>query len=126
MSRYLFKDFIEKHFKKTINIINKGIEIEGLYYLFFMRMVPIFPFFLINLAFSVTKIKASQFYTISQIGMLLGTSLFINAGTQLSTIKSFEDILNTKILLSLLLIALLPIIFKKLYNLKKRKSNENL
>tara|TARA_B100002051_G_scaffold269771_1_gene301603 strand:- start:47 stop:742 length:696 start_codon:yes stop_codon:yes gene_type:complete len=114
ISRYLFKNFIEKKFKKSITTINAGIAKDGLYYLFFVRMTPIFPFFLINLVFSVTKIKALQFYIISQIGMLLGTLLFINAGTQLSKINSIEDILNKYVIISLILIALMPIVIKKI------------
>ena len=84
-------------------------------------MTPIFPFFLINLVFSVTKIKALQFYIISQIGMLLGTLLFINAGTQLSKINSIEDIFNKYVIISLVLIALMPIVIKKTFVYCKSK-----
>ena len=115
ISRYLFKNFIEKKFKKSLKTINAGIAKDGLYYLFFVRMTPIFPFFLINLVFSVTKIKALQFYIISQIGMFLGTLLFINAGTQISKINSIEDILNKYVIISLVLIALIPIMIKKIF-----------
>ncbi len=115
ISRYLFKNFIEKKFKKSLKTINAGVAKDGLYYLFFVRMTPIFPFFLINLVFSVTKIKALQFYIISQIGMLLGTLLFINAGTQISKINSIEDILNKYVIISLILIALIPIVIKKIF-----------
>ena len=115
ISRYLFKNFIEKKFKKSIKTVNAGIAKDGLYYLFFVRMTPIFPFFLINLVFSVTKIKALQFYIISQIGMLLGTLLFINAGTQISKINSIGDILNKYVIISLILIALIPIVIKKIF-----------
>ncbi len=72
-------------------------------------------FFLINLLFSVTKIKALQFYIVSQIGMLLGTLLFINAGTQLAKINSIEDIFNKYVIISLVLIALIPIVLKKIF-----------
>ena len=78
-------------------------------------MTPIFPFFLINLLFSVTQIKALNFYIVSQIGMLLGTLLFINAGTQLSKINSIEDIFNKYVIISLVLIALIPIVVKKIF-----------
>ena len=115
ISRYLFKNFIERKFDKALKIINAGIAKDGIYYLFFVRMTPIFPFFLINLLFSVTKIKALQFYIVSQIGMLLGTLLFINAGTQLAKINSIEDILNKYVIISLVLIALIPIVLKKIF-----------
>ena len=115
ISRYLFKNFIERKFNKALKIINAGIAKDGIYYLFFVRMTPIFPFFLINLLFSVTRIKALQFYIVSQIGMLLGTLLFINAGTQLAKINSIEDIFNKYVIISLVLIALIPIVLKKIY-----------
>ena len=115
LSRYLFKNFIEKKFDKSLKIINAGIAKDGIYYLFFVRMTPIFPFFLINLLFSVTQIKALNFYIVSQIGMLLGTLLFINAGTQLSKINSIEDIFNKYVIISLVLIALIPIVVKKIF-----------
>ena len=114
ISRYLFKSFIERKFSKSLKIINTGIAKDGIYYLFFVRMTPIFPFFLINLLFSVTKIKALEFYLISQIGMLLGTLLFINAGTQLSKINSIEQIFNIYVIVALILIALIPILVKKI------------
>ena len=115
ISRYLFKNFIERKFDKSLKIINAGIAKDGIYYLFFVRMTPIFPFFLINLLFSVTKIKALQFYIVSQIGMFLGTLLFINAGTQISKINSIEDIFNKYVIISLVLIALIPIAIKKIF-----------
>jgi len=113
LARYLFKGYIEKKFTKSLEVINRGVLKDGVYYLFFVRMTPIFPFFLINLLFSVTKIKPLNFYLISQVGMLLGTALFINAGTQLSKIKSLEDILSKYVILSLILIAILPFLIKK-------------
>tara|TARA_A100001011_G_scaffold400741_1_gene518196 strand:- start:16513 stop:17118 length:606 start_codon:yes stop_codon:yes gene_type:complete len=118
-ARYLFKNFIEKKFEKSLKVINKGIDKDGVYYLFFVRMTPIFPFFLINLLFSVTKINAYHFYFVSQLGMFLSTLLFINAGTQLTKIYSFEDILNKYVVISLILIALVPIVFKKIYTYYK-------
>ena len=115
IARYLLKNFIEKKFEKPLKAINKGIDNNGPYYLFFVRMIPIFPFFLINLLFSVTKINVFHFYFVSQVGMFLGTLLFINAGTQLSKINSFEDILNKYVIISLILIAIVPILLKKVY-----------
>ena len=121
LARFLFKDFIEDKFAKALKVINRGILKDGIYYLFFVRMVPIFPFFLINLLFSVTKIKAFNFYIASQIGMLLGTALFINAGTQISKIKSLEDILDKYVIISLILIAILPLLIKKVLQIFKFK-----
>lgn len=122
MARYLFKNYIEKNFNKTLEKINKGIEKDGIYYLFFVRMTPVFPFFLINLLFSVTKIRARSFYFTSQIGMLFGTALFINAGTQLSKINSVEDIFNIYVIISIILIATFPIVIKKIVELLRKKN----
>ena len=82
---------------------------------FLLEWLLFFLFFLINLLFSVTKIKALQFYIVSQVGMLLGTLLFINAGTQLSKINSMEDIFNKYVIISLVSIALVPIVIKKIF-----------
>ncbi len=121
LARYLFKSFIEKKFKKPLKVINKGIVENGTYYLFFVRMIPIFPFFLINLLFSVTKINVFHFYFVSQLGMLLGTFLFINAGTQLAKINSVEDIFSKYVIISFILIAFIPIVFKKIFNYYRAK-----
>ena len=126
IARYLFKSFIERKFSKALNKINKGIEESGLIYLFFVRMTPIFPFFLINLVFSVTKIRPLSFYWVSQLGMLFGTALFINAGTQISNINSTKDIFDKYVIISLILIAILPILIKKIINFIKGKNNERV
>jgi uncharacterized membrane protein YdjX (TVP38/TMEM64 family) len=126
IARYLLKSFIERKFSKALNKINKGIEENGLIYLFFVRMTPIFPFFLINLVFSVTKIKPLSFYWVSQLGMLFGTALFINAGTQISNINSTQDIFNKYVIISLILIAIMPILIKKIINFIKGKKNERV
>ena len=126
IARYLFKSFIERKFSKALNKINKGIEENGLIYLFFVRMTPIFPFFLINLVFSVTKISPLSFYWVSQLGMLFGTALFINAGTQISNINSTQDIFNKYVIISLILIAIMPILIKKIINFIKGKNNERV
>ena len=126
IARYLFKSFIEQKFSITLNKINKGIEENGLFYLFFVRMTPIFPFFLINLVFSLTKIKAFSFYWVSQLGMLFGTALFINAGTQIANINSTQEIFNKYVIISLVFIAIMPIIIKKSMNFIKDKKNERI
>ena len=121
IARFLFRDFIEKKFKKSLKVINQGISKDGIFYLFFVRMTPIFPFFLINVLFSVTKIKPKNFYFVSQLGMFLGTSLFINAGTQLSKINTINDVLNKHIIVSLVLIAIIPLLIRKSLDFLKRK-----
>ena len=94
-------------------------------YLLFLRLSPIFPFFIINLVFGLTKMKTIQFYTVSQIGMFVGTAIFVNAGVQLGKLNSLEDILSIQIILSLTLIGIFPLITKKLYNYYKLNVRKN-
>jgi len=114
MSRFVLKDYVEKKYSKYLEKINEGIKKDGIYYLFFLRLSPIFPFFIINLVFGLTKMKVLTFYLVSQIGMFLGTIIFVNAGVQLSKINKTEDILNIEIIVSFILIGLAPLIIKKL------------
>ena len=76
MSRFVLKDYVEKKYSKYLEKINEGIKKDGIYYLFFLRLSPIFPFFIINLVFGLTKMKVLTFYLVSQIGMFLGTIIF--------------------------------------------------
>ena len=121
LSRYLFKDLIQEKYKKYLSKVNQGIKEEGLLYLFFLRLSPIFPFFIINLTFGLTNMKWTNFYWISQLGMLPATILFVNAGKQLSQINNLEDILTMKVIISLSAIGLLPIITKRIYERFKSK-----
>ena len=121
LSRYLFKDLIQEKYKKYLSKVNQGIKEEGLLYLFFLRLSPIFPFFIINLTFGLTNMKWINFYWISQLGMLPATILFVNAGKQLSQINNLEDILTMKVIISLSAIGLLPIITKRIYGRFKTK-----
>ena len=121
LSRYLFKDLVQEKYKKYLSKVNQGIKDEGLLYLLFLRLSPIFPFFVINITFGLTHMKWTNFYWISQVGMLPATILFVNAGNQLSQINNLEDILTTKVIVSLSAIGLLPIITKRIYERFKSK-----
>jgi len=122
ISRYLFKDIFQEKYKKYLVRVNLGIKKEGLLYLLFLRLSPIFPFFLINLTFGLTQMKWTNFYWISQLGMLPATVLFVNAGNQLSQINNLEDILTMKVIVSLSAIGLLPIVTKRIYEKYKTKN----
>ena len=122
ISRYLFKDIFQEKYKKYLVKVNLGIKKEGLLYLLFLRLSPIFPFFLINLTFGLTQMKWTNFYWISQLGMLPATVLFVNAGNQLSQINNLEDILTMKVIISLSAIGLLPIVTKRIYEKYKTKN----
>ncbi|WP_292950436.1 MULTISPECIES: dihydrolipoyl dehydrogenase [unclassified Neptuniibacter] len=120
-SRFLLRDSIQKRFQQQLSSINEGIEKEGAFYLFTLRLVPIFPFFVINLGMGVTPIKTWTFYWVSQLGMLAGTAVYVNAGTQLGQLESLAGILAPGILISFTLLGLFPLIAKKVINLIKAK-----
>ena len=121
LSRYLFKDLVQAKYKKYLIKVNQNIKEEGLLYLLFLRLSPIFPFFIINLTFGLTHMKWTNFYWISQLGMLPATILFVNAGNQLSQINNLEDILTIKVIMSLSAIGLSPIITRRIYERSKAK-----
>jgi pyruvate/2-oxoglutarate dehydrogenase complex dihydrolipoamide dehydrogenase (E3) component/uncharacterized membrane protein YdjX (TVP38/TMEM64 family) len=126
VSRYLLRDTIKKRFPERLTAIDAGVEKEGGFYLFTLRLVPIFPFFLINLLMGVTAIKARTFYWVSQIGMLAGTFVFVNAGTQLAQVESLSGILSFNLILSFALLGFFPLIAKGILNVfKKRRVYKN-
>ncbi|RJX26124.1 MAG: TVP38/TMEM64 family protein [Desulfurivibrio sp.] len=114
VSRFLLRDWVQKKFGERLAPINRGIEQEGGFYLFTMRLVPAFPFFLINLAMGVTRIPLLQYYWVSQIGMLPGTIVYVNAGKELAKIDSVSGILSPSLLASFALLGLFPITVKKI------------
>ena len=120
-SRYLLRDSVKGRFGARLADIDKGIEREGAFYLFTLRLVPVFPFFVINLLMGLTKMKAATFYWVSQLGMLAGTLVYVNAGTQLARIESLKGILSPGLLLSFVLLGLFPLLAKKLIDAVKAR-----
>ena len=126
VSRYLLRDTIKKRFPERLAAIDKGVDKEGAFYLFTLRLVPVFPFFLINLLMGLTAIKSWTFYWVSQIGMLAGTFVFVNAGTQLAQIERLSGILSLDLILSFALLGVFPLIAKAILNVfKKRRVYKN-
>ena len=119
-SRYALRAYIQKSFSNYLDKINKGIETDGWLYLLFLRLSPIFPFFIINLVFGLTKMKTLEFYVVSQIGMFIATAIFVNAGVQISNLNSLEEILSFKIVASLTVIGLFPLLVKYIYKMIKK------
>ncbi|MGF1744014.1 TVP38/TMEM64 family protein [Vibrio minamisatsumaniensis] len=115
-SRYLLRDWIQSKFSDKLVTINKGIEKDGSFYLFSLRLIPVFPFFIINLLMGLTPMSITRYYLTSQIGMLPGTAVFLNAGTQLAEIDSLSGIVSPSVLLSFILLGVFPIIAKWLMN----------
>ncbi len=116
VSRYVLRDSVQSRFADKINTINRGIEKDGPFYLFALRLVPAIPFFVINLAMGVTTIKTWTFFWVSQVGMLAGTVVYVNAGTQLAQIETLSGILSAPIILSFVLLAMLPFIGRLIVN----------
>lgn len=112
-ARFLFRDTVQAKFGEHLKTINEGIEKEGEYYLFTLRLVPLFPFFMINLLMGLTTLKTRTFYGISQLGMLAGTLVYVNAGTQLGKLDSLSGILSPILVGSFVLLGVFPLIAKK-------------
>ena len=121
VSRYLLRDSLQKRFPERLKAIDEGIKKEGAFYLFTLRLVPIFPFFLINLLMGVTALKSWTFYWVSQIGMLAGTFIFVNAGTQLAQIESLSGILSFGLIISFVLLGVFPLVAKGIVNMIKKR-----
>jgi pyruvate/2-oxoglutarate dehydrogenase complex dihydrolipoamide dehydrogenase (E3) component/uncharacterized membrane protein YdjX (TVP38/TMEM64 family) len=120
-SRYLLRDWVQKKFGDRLAALNAGVEKDGAFYLFSLRLVPIFPFFLINLLMGLTPIRTWTYYCVSQIGMLLGTIVYVNAGTQLAAINSPRDIASPTLLASFVVLGLLPWIGRWVMSRIKRR-----
>ena len=120
-SRHLFRDAVQGRFGDRLKRIDAGIAREGGFYLFALRLVPVFPFFVINLAMGLTAIRAWTFYWISQLGMLAGTVVFVNAGRELGRLQSLSGILSPRLLLAFAALGLLPLIARKGLNLLRAR-----
>ena len=121
-SRYVLQDTMESRFGERLKGINEGLERDGAFYLFTVRMIPYIPFFVVNLVFGLTRIKTVTFALVSQVGMLLGTIVYVNAGTRLAEVNNPGDLLSPALLASFLLLALVPWIAKGIIGwIKARK-----
>lgn len=122
VSRYLLRDSVQSRFGKQLAPINDGVKRDGALYLLTLRLVPVFPFFVINLLMGLTPMPARRFYWVSQLGMLAGTAVYVNAGTQLAAIQSLRDVVSPGLLLSFALLGVFPLIGKAVADwLKARK-----
>jgi len=127
VSRFILKDWVQGKFGDKLKTINEGIEKEGTVYLFTLRLIPVFPFWLINLVMGPTRMPLYRFYIVSQVGMLAGTIVYVNAGKELAKIESLSGILSPTLIFSFVLLGLFPLIAKKLLVLyKSRKGFKGL
>ena len=121
LSRYLFRNFVQRCFPEQIQTINLGIQKDGGFYLFTLRLLPVVPFFLINLAIGLTCLRTSTFYWVSQLGMLPGTLIYINAGSELAKLETLSDILSPTLTVSLVLLGIFPLLVRKLLSIIETK-----
>jgi uncharacterized membrane protein YdjX (TVP38/TMEM64 family) len=113
VARFLLRDWVQGHFGDRLRTVNDGIARDGAFYLFTLRLVPVFPFFIINLVMGLTPMRARSFYWVSQVGMLPGTAVYVNAGTQLGQLDSVAGILSPGLLLSFTLLGLFPLLARR-------------
>lgn len=123
VARYLLRDTIQHRFGTRLAPLNEGVARDGPLYLLSLRLVPLFPFWLVNLLMALTPLRAAPFYGVSQLGMLPGTAVFVNAGTQLAAVGALSDVLSGPLLASFVLLGLFPLIAKGLMGwLQRRKA----
>src|SRR5262245_36741002 len=121
VSRSLLGEWVQRRFGTYLEPINRGLERDGNFYLFSLRMVPVFPFFVVNLLMGLTRIGVLPFYLVSQAGMLAGTFVFVFAGTQLANIHRLGDVLSPGLIVALTLLGTFPLIAKKVIDVVTRR-----
>ncbi|MFA0911026.1 TVP38/TMEM64 family protein [Vibrio cholerae] len=124
-SRFLLRDWVQAKFADKLQTINQGIERDGAFYLLSLRLIPIFPFFLINLVMGLTPISTWRYYWVSQLGMLPGTAVYLNAGTQLAEISSLGEIVSLPVLASFVLLGVFPIVVKWLMDKVQHRATQS-
>ena len=118
-SRYLFRDLVQRRFGARLEAVNRGVERDGPFYLLTLRLVPLFPFVLINLGMGLTRLRTWTFFWVSLVGMLPGCFLYVNVGAELATVQSARDIVSPGVLVSLALVGILPLAVRLL--LRRRR-----
>lgn len=119
-ARFVLRDWVQGKFGERLRAIDDGLEKDGAFYLFTLRLIPVFPFFVINLLMGLTRIKTRTFFWVSQLGMLPATVVFVNAGTQISRIESTSGLLSPALIASFVALALFPWVAKGIVALVKR------
>ena len=113
-SRFVLREWVEARFSQRLADINAGVDKEGAFYLFTLRLIPVVPFFLINLLMGLTRMKTWTFYWVSQLGMLAGTAVYVNAGTQMAQLDSVQGILSPALWGSFLLLGIFPLVARRI------------
>ncbi|WP_295431047.1 VTT domain-containing protein [uncultured Thiodictyon sp.] len=121
LSRFVLHDIVQRHFGERLAAVNAGVAKDGAFYLFSMRLVPVIPFFMINMVMGLTPMRTLTFYWVTQLGMLAGILVYVTAGTQLAEVEHLSDILSPGLLGSLVLLGLFPLLAKKALGLIRRR-----
>ena len=119
-ARFVLREWVQGKFGERLRAIDDGLEKDGAFYLFTLRLIPVFPFFVINLLMGLTRVKTGTFFWVSQLGMLPATIVFVNAGTQISRIESTSGLLSPMLIASFVALALFPWVAKGLVALVQR------
>lgn len=125
VSRFILRDWVARHFNEKMAAIDRGIEKEGAFYLFTLRLIPVFPFFMVNLLMGLTKLRLSTYFWVSQLGQLPATMVFVNAGRELARISAPGDVLSPGLLFSFVMLGLFPLTAKKLLAAYRRRNSTN-
>ncbi len=125
LSRYLLRNTVQRRFGEKLHRVNAGIREEGAFYLFALRLMPVIPFFVINMVMGLTTMPLSTFYLVSQLGMLPGTAVFVHAGSQLGRIDSLSGILSPGVILSLSLVGIFPLAVRRGINFLRGRYRRN-
>lgn len=120
-ARFLLRDLVQKRFGESLQAVNRGIEKDGAFYLFTLRLVPLFPFFVVNLVMALSPIRTLTFAWVSQVGMLAGTIVFVNAGTQIARIESPGGVFSPAIVASFVLLGVFPWIARRLVGIARAR-----
>ncbi len=115
-SRYLLRDWVQRRFARQMTTVNAGMARDGAGYLFALRLVPLFPFFLVNLLMGLTRITVRRYWWVSQLAMLPATVIFLNAGRELGKVASLRDILSPGVVFAFTLLGLLPLVTRRLFS----------
>jgi uncharacterized membrane protein YdjX (TVP38/TMEM64 family) len=124
VSRFILQNWVQNRFGHRLASVNQGIEQEGAFYLFTLRLVPLFPFWMINLVMGLTRMKLRTFFWVSQVGMLPGTLVYVNAGQELGRIDSLGGILSPGLILSFVLLGVFPLATKKIMAWYRARQNK--
>ncbi len=124
LARFLLRQWVESRFGDKIQVVNKGIEEEGAFYLFTLRLIPAFPFFVINVVMGLTRMGTGTYFLVSQIGMLPGTIVYVNAGAELAKIESVSGILSPRLIGAFALLGILPLAARKAVDFYKKKKKK--